>query len=100
MIIKNFTKDIQEMDRLISEVQFNSFRMPVLIKQYLKQNARLLGFNLDPQFQNVLDVLLILEISTIPSNFTELLLNDKSGEDQIGHVTHNTQDITTDLTDQ
>lgn len=92
MIIKNFNKDLQEMDRLISEVQFNSFRMPVLIKQYLKQNAKLLGFNLDPQFQNVLDVLLILELSTIPANFTELLLNDKSADDKQEIYTSNAQE--------
>lgn len=81
MIIKNFSKDIQEMDKLIAEVQFNSVRMPVLIKQYLKQNAKLLGFNLDPQFQNVLDVLLILELSTIPANFVDLLQRDKNNSE-------------------
>ena len=36
--------------------------MPVLLRQYLKLNAKLLGFNIDPDFHDCLDGLMLVDL--------------------------------------
>ena len=43
-----------------------AFHTPVLIKKYLSINSEVLGFNVDPLFNNCLDVLIITDILDIP----------------------------------
>ena len=40
--------------------------MPILLKRYLKLNGRIIGFNLDPKFNNALDGLLVLDLYDVP----------------------------------
>ncbi|HPW27061.1 MAG TPA: hypothetical protein PLY31_07985, partial [Tenuifilaceae bacterium] len=50
-------------------------------KKYLKLNGRILGFNVDPKFNNALDGLLILDLLQVPiQTITSLSkeINDKS----------------------
>ena len=59
----------------------NNYKMPVLLKKYLKLNAKILAFNIDPKFNNALDGLLILDILEVPEEFIKALskeLNDES----------------------
>jgi hypothetical protein len=39
--------------------------MPVLLRQYLKLNARLLGFNVDPAFGDALDALMMVDLTKV-----------------------------------
>ena len=39
--------------------------MPVLLRQYLKLNAKLLGFNIDPNFGDALDALMMVDLATV-----------------------------------
>ena len=39
--------------------------MPVLLRQYLKLNARLIGFNVDPAFGEALDALMMVDLATV-----------------------------------
>ncbi len=41
-------------------------RLPILLKKYIKQNARIIGFNIDPKFMNALDGLIVLDIQELP----------------------------------
>ncbi|MBC7495515.1 MAG: glycerol acyltransferase, partial [Flavobacterium sp.] len=45
-----------------------NLRLPVLIKKYIKQNARLVAFNVDPLFNNAIDGLMYIRISDIPDS--------------------------------
>ena len=40
--------DMNKFDRIIDEIEPGALRIPVLIKKYVKQNARLVAFNVDP----------------------------------------------------
>ncbi|MNY72172.1 hypothetical protein D3C86_2106690 [compost metagenome] len=42
--------------------------MPVLIKKYIKQNARVVAFNVDPLFNNAIDGLMYIRIADIPES--------------------------------
>ncbi|HEU4496984.1 MAG TPA: lysophospholipid acyltransferase family protein, partial [Flavobacterium sp.] len=44
--------DLNKFDKIIDELEPGSLRLPVLIKKYIKQNARVVAFNVDPLFNN------------------------------------------------
>ena len=57
-----------EADRLIRELESDGKAMPVLLRQYLKLNACALGFSVDPEFGNVLDALMVVDLTTVRPN--------------------------------
>jgi hypothetical protein len=42
--------------------------VPVLLKKYIMQNAKIIGFNIDPKFNDALDGLMILDLEDAPKN--------------------------------
>lgn len=66
---------LKDLDSCILELTGDK-KMPVLLKKYLNVNARIIGFNIDPKFNNCLDALMILDIFDIPDG-----IMDKLGED-------------------
>ncbi len=59
-------RDVGEVNELIADLEADGKHMPVLLRQYLKLNGKLLGFNIDPDFGNVLDGLMLFDITQIP----------------------------------
>jgi putative hemolysin len=53
-------------DKIISEIEPQHLKLPILLKKYIKQNARIIGFNVDPKFNSCLDGFIILDINEIP----------------------------------
>lgn len=52
--------DIQKVDQLLDEIEpYPGMKMPVLFKKYLKQNGKLIAFNIDPDFNSAVDGLMI-----------------------------------------
>ncbi|HWR93796.1 MAG TPA: lysophospholipid acyltransferase family protein [Flavobacterium sp.] len=60
--------DLNKFDKLIDELEPNILRLPVLIKKYIKQNARVVAFNVDPLFNNAIDGLMYIRIADIPES--------------------------------
>lgn len=58
-------QDISEVDELVSEIEADRLGVPVLLRQYLKLDAKLLGFNVDPRFGDVLDGLLLVDVTKV-----------------------------------
>lgn len=73
VILNNYVPDILKLDELISGIEPGFERMPVLLKQYIKQTAKILAFNVDPKFNNSLDGLMILDINNLPKNTIDFL---------------------------
>jgi hypothetical protein len=61
------------MDKIIADIEPSSFTMPVLLKKYLQQNAKILAFNADPKFNNALDGLMLLDLQNLPADTVETL---------------------------
>ncbi len=53
--------DVEALSARIAKVETDGKGVPVLLRQYLKLNGKTIGFNLDPAFSNVLDVLLVVD---------------------------------------
>lgn len=63
--------DLKRMDRLIAEVDPKETSMPILLKKYLLLNARIVGFNRDPKFNDALDALMVLDLRKLPERTVE-----------------------------
>lgn len=55
----------EEAHRLVCSLEPDGKGMPVLLRQYLKLNARLIGFNVDPEFRGALDALMMVDLTTV-----------------------------------
>lgn len=72
--------DLNKFDRLIDEVEPGSLRLPVLIKKYIKQNARVIAFNVDPLFNNAVDGLMYIKISDLPESTVKPVMEEFQAE--------------------
>lgn len=80
-IILQHSNDINKLDKFIADIEDADYRMPVLLKKYIKLNGKIIGFNVDPLFNNCLDGLLILDLFQVPIDTITSLskeINDKS----------------------
>jgi putative hemolysin len=65
--------NLQDLQQLISGLEPGGSGVPVLLRQYLKQNARIISFNLDPRFSNALDGFMVLDARELPARTHRLL---------------------------
>jgi putative hemolysin len=61
------------LDNLISEVETRNMKVPVLLRQYISLNAKIICFNIDPKFADCLDGFLILDLQKVPQDILEKL---------------------------
>lgn len=64
--ISPLLENINQVSARISESEADGKGIPVLLKQYLKLNATLLEFNLDPDFSDCLDALILVDLHDAP----------------------------------
>jgi putative hemolysin len=57
--------DVDELDALIARIEGRQ-GIPVLLRQYLRLDATLLGFNIDPAFGDALDALMMVDLTKLP----------------------------------
>ena len=62
--------DVDAIGDLVSALEGDGKGLPILLKHYLKLNARLLSFNLDAQFSDVVDGLILVDL--LATNRTSL----------------------------
>jgi putative hemolysin len=72
--------DLNKFDKLIDELEPGALRLPVLIKKYIKQNARVVAFNVDPMFNNAIDGLMYIRISDIPESTVKPVMEEFQAE--------------------
>ncbi len=65
--ISPFLNNIEQISAKIAETEPDGKSIPVLLRQYLKLNATLLEFNVDPNFCNSLDALVLVDIHQAPA---------------------------------
>jgi len=60
-------QSIEEVSAAVSAAEPDRKGVPVLLRQYLKLNATLLEFNVDPDFSDVLDALVLVDLRQAPA---------------------------------
>ena len=68
--------DLNKFDRIIDELEPENLRLPVLIKKYIKQNARVVAFNVDPLFNDAVDGLMYIKIADLPESTVKPVMEE------------------------
>ncbi|VAV84565.1 Putative hemolysin, partial [hydrothermal vent metagenome] len=78
--------DMNKFDKIIDEIEPGNLRLPVLLKKYVKQNAKLVAFNVDPKFNNAVDGLMYLRISDLPESTVKPVMEEFQAELESRHT--------------
>ena len=73
LLMENMDHDINRLDKTIGDLDELNPGLPVLLKKYIKLNAKIIAFNVDPKFNNCLDGLIMLDVYDVPKNTIESL---------------------------
>jgi hypothetical protein len=80
LFVNSAKNDFKRLDKFIRDIE-KELTTPVLLKKYISLNAKIIGFNTDPKFNNCLDGLILLDVYDVPLNTLQSLskeLNDDS----------------------
>lgn len=72
--------DLNKFDKIIEEIEPGNLRLPVLIKKYIKQNAKVIAFNVDPLFNNAVDGLMYIRIADLPESTVKPVMEEFQAE--------------------
>eukprot|EP01029_Cantina_marsupialis_P007247 TRINITY_DN179_c4_g1_i1.p4 TRINITY_DN179_c4_g1~~TRINITY_DN179_c4_g1_i1.p4 ORF type:complete len:601 (+),score=73.15 TRINITY_DN179_c4_g1_i1:24470-26272(+) len=80
ILLETAKSDINKLDKLIGDFEITNDKLPVLLKKYISLNAKIAGFNIDPNFNDCLDGLLILDLFDVPLKVVESLSKEINDE--------------------
>jgi len=66
--------DVDDLSKLIADLESDGKGVPILVKQYLKTGGRLLACNVDRHFADALDALIVVDMRSAPANLLEKYL--------------------------
>lgn len=64
-LLSTVVSGLNQVGTLLAEIESDRKGVPVLLRQYLKLNAKLLGFNVDPTFGYALDALMMVDLMEV-----------------------------------
>lgn len=65
------SESLKDLDSLIADVENSHIKIPVLLRQYMNLNAKIICFNIDPKFSDCLDGFLVVDLQNIPAEVLE-----------------------------
>jgi len=72
--VSNSVVGLDELSDIVSDLEPNHAGVPVLLRQYLRLGGKLLGFNVDPEFSNALDGLILVDLTQTEPKLLERYL--------------------------
>jgi putative hemolysin len=85
---KRIISSIDEVSDVVSDLEWDDKGVPILLKQYLKMGGKLLGFNVDPNFSDVLDGLILVDVTKTDPKIMERYMPRENLKEF--HKLHNT----------
>ena len=76
VLMEKNMESVDKFDRYLMKLSNGDYRMPTLFKKYLKINSKFLCFNVDPDFNDTLDGLLLLKFTDYPKDELDMMLKD------------------------
>ena len=74
---------LERFDRFMFKLSNGNYRMPTLLKKYIKLNARILAFNVDPDFNYCVDGLIMVDALEIPKGEIDSLSKEFEDKQQL-----------------
>jgi putative hemolysin len=75
--LEALVRDADDVSALVSELEEDNKGMPVLIRHYLRLNARILSFNVDPAFGHCIDGLIVVDLRTTDPKILRRFMGDE-----------------------
>jgi putative hemolysin len=66
--------DVEDLSKLIADLESDGKGVPILVKQYLKTGGRLLACNVDRHFADAIDALIVVDLRRAPAPLLEKYL--------------------------
>jgi len=70
-------RSLEELSRRIAQIEPDRKGVPVLLRQYLQLGGRLLGFNLDRDFADTLDGLIMVDVRQVDAAVLERYMGER-----------------------
>jgi len=64
-LLANKLDSIEKFDRFMLRLSNNEYRLPTLVKKYLKVNCKIVTYNVDPDFNYCVDGLVLLDLKEV-----------------------------------
>lgn len=81
-LMESSKDDLKKFDKILYDIEPSKYTLPILLKKYIRQNAKIIGFNIDPKFSDALDGLMILDMKDVPAETIENLKKDFMQNDE------------------
>ena len=72
-ILINNTSNFNKLDQILKDADPLNPKMPILLRKYLELGAKITAFNVDPQFNNCVDGLMVLDLSVVKPEIVSTL---------------------------
>lgn len=84
--------DVEDLSDAVSDLEPSRAGIPVLLRQYLKLGGKLLGFNVDPEFSDALDGLILVDLTKTEPKLLERYLGKPEAQELLKYQkgTHGT----------
>ncbi|HIZ87478.1 MAG TPA: lysophospholipid acyltransferase family protein, partial [Candidatus Coprenecus pullistercoris] len=80
LLLAGKTDNVDILDKYIQRLSDNKYRIPTLMKKYIKLNASILAFNVDREFNYCVDGMIFLDMAAVPME--EIKMLTKGSDDQ------------------
>jgi putative hemolysin len=88
-------RELGDLSSLIADIEEDHKDIPILLKQYLKLGGLLLGFNVDPDFSDVLDGLILVDLTKTDPRMLERYMGKDGAATFLAFHAENSTDLTT-----
>ena len=80
------------LSKTIADLERDGKEIPILLKQYVKVGGQLLGFNVDRNFSNVVDGLILVDLRKTTRAILERYLGDAGAESFVAYHNHQAEE--------
>lgn len=77
--------DVEDLSDIVSDLEPTRIGIPVLLRQYLRLGGKLLGFNVDPEFSDALDGLIVVDLTKTEPRLLERYLGKAEAAEFLKH---------------
>ena len=74
-------RNLDDVDELVREIERHERSVPVLVRQYLKLGGVFLGFNVDPDFSDVVDGLVLVDLLKMNRRLLRFYFGEEGARD-------------------
>lgn len=84
-LVKAPSWDIEELSTLVADIELDRKGVPILLKQYLKLGGELVAFNVDRNFANALDGLIVVDLRKTDLRLLQRYLGEEGAATFLAH---------------